>query len=407
MELGWIDFSQDERAKVLDVIRLLAEDNALDELGFAPIRDGFANIFFPGTSTIQTRAKYFLIVPYALSDLEHDYSRANDPKSFVKAMNDVERKCAEVMLKNAKSSESGIIGRVALKSGHWVSRTPLDVYWNGIRTYGIFMNSSLSYQEYVAAAGAMKRNKKSVKPNSAANEGLDESELDDLDAGGIFSTVFWKLPKYDRNNWENTVNIALTPVEASFLKNQIIHSCPDSLFSYLLVQNMKDTVHCSNFIEFTDAFLPVLPPQIQNDIILANEISELIYTIKVRYNYILSKGENESAASEWSQMETSLDDIANISLDKVFQRLNIRNNHIGLYRFLQDILSCLISKDFNALDDKIIKREYRLKGSRAKLMKAGEFSPDLWYGGGRQDYRFSNALVLMKDIWEGEDCKHA
>lgn len=71
MPLGWIDFSKSERNKVLSVLDLLSEPGTLDELGIAPIRDGFANLFFPGTSTIQTRAKYFFIVPYALKDLEH------------------------------------------------------------------------------------------------------------------------------------------------------------------------------------------------------------------------------------------------------------------------------------------------------------------------------------------------
>ncbi len=69
MPLGWIDFSKDERNKVLSVLDLLSEARTLDELGIAPIRNGFADLFFPGTSTIQTRAKYFMIVPYALKDL--------------------------------------------------------------------------------------------------------------------------------------------------------------------------------------------------------------------------------------------------------------------------------------------------------------------------------------------------
>ena len=70
VQLGWIDFSKTERSKILSVLDLLQENGTLDELGIAPVRDGFSNIFFPGTSTIQTRAKYFLIVPYALKDLE-------------------------------------------------------------------------------------------------------------------------------------------------------------------------------------------------------------------------------------------------------------------------------------------------------------------------------------------------
>lgn len=68
MQLGWIDFSKEDRQKAFDVINLLSEQGAVDELGIGVIRDAFANYFFPGTSTIQTRAKYFLIVPYMLID---------------------------------------------------------------------------------------------------------------------------------------------------------------------------------------------------------------------------------------------------------------------------------------------------------------------------------------------------
>ena len=39
MQLGWIDFSKEEREKVLDVINLLSEDGAVDELGIGIIRD--------------------------------------------------------------------------------------------------------------------------------------------------------------------------------------------------------------------------------------------------------------------------------------------------------------------------------------------------------------------------------
>ena len=68
MQLGWIDFSKEDRQKALDVINLLSEQGAVDELGIGIIRDAFANYFFPGTSPIQTRAKYFLIVPYVLRE---------------------------------------------------------------------------------------------------------------------------------------------------------------------------------------------------------------------------------------------------------------------------------------------------------------------------------------------------
>ena len=62
MQLGWVDFSKADREKVLDVMNLLQAPGAVDEIGIGLIRDAFANYFFPGTSTVQTRAKYFLIV---------------------------------------------------------------------------------------------------------------------------------------------------------------------------------------------------------------------------------------------------------------------------------------------------------------------------------------------------------
>lgn len=47
-------FSKEDRQKAFDVINLLSEQGAVDELGIGVIRDAFANYFFPGTSTIQT-----------------------------------------------------------------------------------------------------------------------------------------------------------------------------------------------------------------------------------------------------------------------------------------------------------------------------------------------------------------
>ncbi len=61
LNLGWVDFSKSDRDMVLNVLRQLTEPGAIDELGIGTIRDGFANILFPGTSTIQTRAKYHFI----------------------------------------------------------------------------------------------------------------------------------------------------------------------------------------------------------------------------------------------------------------------------------------------------------------------------------------------------------
>jgi len=60
--LSWIDFSDEDHKRAQDYLRSLSE-GTLDELGFGIIRDAFADLFFPATSTIMTRARYFILVP--------------------------------------------------------------------------------------------------------------------------------------------------------------------------------------------------------------------------------------------------------------------------------------------------------------------------------------------------------
>ena len=56
MQLGWIDFSKTERNKILSVLDLLSQDGTLDELGIAPVRDGFANLIIPHARNIDKSA---------------------------------------------------------------------------------------------------------------------------------------------------------------------------------------------------------------------------------------------------------------------------------------------------------------------------------------------------------------
>jgi hypothetical protein len=66
----WLDSSEQQRRQMLDVIHLFREKETRDELGIGAIRDAFADLLFPGTSTIQTRARYFLFIPWIYTTLE-------------------------------------------------------------------------------------------------------------------------------------------------------------------------------------------------------------------------------------------------------------------------------------------------------------------------------------------------
>ena len=68
--LSWADYSERERRKALDVIEQFRDEDTRDELGIGTARDALADLLFPGTSTVQTRARDFLFVPWTYLRLE-------------------------------------------------------------------------------------------------------------------------------------------------------------------------------------------------------------------------------------------------------------------------------------------------------------------------------------------------
>src|SRR3954464_2212072 len=66
----WLDYSEHERQQAMEVIDLFREEDTRDELGLGTIRDPLSDLLFPGTSTIQTRARYFLFIPWIYNELQ-------------------------------------------------------------------------------------------------------------------------------------------------------------------------------------------------------------------------------------------------------------------------------------------------------------------------------------------------
>lgn len=69
-QLGRIDLSPDHRDRIAAVLSMLKPEGNVDELGIGSVGDPFANQMFPGINTIQTRAKYFFLVPYLLYEYQ-------------------------------------------------------------------------------------------------------------------------------------------------------------------------------------------------------------------------------------------------------------------------------------------------------------------------------------------------
>ena len=105
--LSWLDSSEHERRAVLELVSALNEPGILDELGIGSIRDTIADALFPGMSTIQTRARYFLFIPWILRMVEDRPGAQPEQRAT-----QLQRQLCDA-LDVAHGSNAGVIGREA------------------------------------------------------------------------------------------------------------------------------------------------------------------------------------------------------------------------------------------------------------------------------------------------------
>lgn len=394
MPLGWIDFSNTERSKILSVLELLSEKGTLDELGISPIRDGFSNMFFPGTSTIQTRAKYFFVVPYALKDVERE--KESNPYKVMQILDAIEKQTGRIFYEQNKD-ENGIIGKRSLANGGWVKRSPADIYWSGLRRYGIFVGGNMSLSEYISAMCALKNQKSTLTKLGNRRDGEEDS--DDNDAGSVGYRQFIRMPLYHEDWMENT-RIQLTKEEGKFLHNQIVTSCQGSMMAYVLEHNMVEFLERSNFKDLR-VIIDQFPEEIQSNYWIALRFSDFLCVLRTIYNIVLSDEKNEEANENLDILLEDFQSYADIDIDDIFSRLEINNK--SLYVFISKAKDYMKVKDVDGLKKLVKNREIELKGTgRARTCHPGEFDETEWFGGYELDYRFSNAKVIIQDIFESE-----
>ena len=399
MQLGWVDFSKEDREKVLDVMNLLQEQGAVDEIGIGLIRDAFANMFFPGTSTVQTIAKYFLIVPYVMKEAtEGQYG--NDMARILRRIDQEEKDCGVRLMQNCPTEE-GIIGRRVLPKG-WVARKPSNIYWNGIRTYGI-CTQDLTIPELLKASIVLQAQKKTSVLGNKGDDTTD-SERDDADAGRDVATQLFSVPDDYYADWRENLSVYLTVSEAAFLRKMIETSVADSLLGYLLKNNI-DVTKYDSFEAVYEDLKEEIPADLNEKMKLACDFNRLVYVARVRYNHILSNGQNDDAVAEWEFIEDNMAYMISVDIDEVLRVLNITN--FRLRRFLTTFKNALLTGDLEAADKALVDREVEIKTrSRAKLCRRDDYANDNWIGGRYLDYRLFSAKRIITDIYHGEEGSH-
>lgn len=226
-----------------------------------------------------------------------------------------------------------------------------------------------------------------------------EEASDDIDAGNFNEKTFWNLPTYS-TDWENDLSIDLTKNEAEFLRNQIIKNCPNSLFQYILENNIPIKKN-STFEKISTEIYNKVSETNRILIDLANQFSLLVFLGRIRYNLILTNQKNELVVEKWETNKQRIKEISSLNIDDIFNNLKGSLVYsISTELFLKKLQNFLLENKINEVDNLIRNREISLKGkARAKLEQSNKYNENDLKGLYSLDYRFNNPVKqLILDI---------
>jgi len=242
IKLGWVDFSSDDRTRVQEVLALLKESGTLDELGIGQVRDGFSDLLFPGFSTIQTRARYFLAVPHIFLDWANLSPKERRTRPLEEYLKKAENELAQSLKKNHELAGlhfDGIIGHTMVESGG-VARRPSSTYWNGLRLFNI-VNSPKSLAEFC----------RDWKQDGGDYNAVDAEEGND-DVGQAFESNV-RLPPGVRSTWREGLTLNLSKAEADFLSERFctVKELQHSVAGQLLTAKLANKALAGQYKRFS------------------------------------------------------------------------------------------------------------------------------------------------------------
>ncbi|MCX7420945.1 MAG: DUF6361 family protein [Planctomycetia bacterium] len=408
--IGWVDFSSEHREKVKSVIDLLSTPGVIDELGIGVIRDSFSDSLFPGISTIQTRAKYFLIVPRIFKDFEKLPAHKRRRRKLTDFLNEQENQCMEAMVASHHDDrQDGIIGESFADKQGEVQRKPSSVYWTGIRQFGL-IQTNLSLQAFC---------RKFANPDQPLQDlvqGSDKTKGDDPDAAEQANETI-NGPSCE-DDWIDNLTVYLTHEEASFLSRQIEARVPLSLLGQILLDSevRQKFLALPNEWNFTmlaheAPFLGQFSGELQRIIAAARDFWQLMDGAHIRYNCLLqdrhgTSGLREEFEAKWNEWKENLSSFSweRWNTESLWKLTKHHHRRVREHT-IQFVESWIDGIHNNAtpqsLDELVTRQERFNKKARARLHPAAEESIGKWVGIDDLNYRLNVARTIIRDIDTG------
>ena len=407
--IGWIDFSEEQRNRARSLMDAAREPGLVDELGIGTVRDYLANRLFPGISTIQTRAKYFVIVPILINEWSNMTAARRRRKPLPDYLHEQETLVrVQLMSGGEEVDRAGVIGSSFGQSTQkTVKRAPSSVYWNGLKTFGI-VRADCS----IAQLGERlhhERNEYGDAQNEPDGHDAAEQSLRSIPGSANFH--------------REDITLSLTPDESGFLRQRIASSVSNTLLGQLartpdttagLVADCHDQEDLQVMAQHPA--LRALNAEISHTVSVALQFSDAMEGAHLRYNLLvcranshnLSEGRQEDLVEQWQEwvtespvVRTPMKDLAALEDELSRQSLRIKPY---TRTFIRNWFKALASARDNtdALDRLVEQQERDNKKRRARL--AGNLGPsdgEQWIGMRQLAYRWPQARQILQDIHDG------
>lgn len=392
----WLDYSEHERRKMLDVLKMFSERETRDELGVGSVRDAYADLLFPGTSTIQTRARYFFFIPWVYLDLE---KKRTEPSQIAERARKLETALIKSLLEAGETE--GVIGKLAQDK---LQRLPSNIYWQGLGVLGIrlfpgsqdqYHRSLTKYYTHIAQV-RQQRNEEMFDQKATSNWHV-------------------RLPSAPED-FPNKAAFSLTRPEAEFLREQIQTHSHNSLMEFWV--GSKTPPPWSEFP--WEVITSNFPQSLLDQLAHAQNFSESIHGAALLYNLLLAEQIQDNdleetyrqELSEWEELiKDRMDAFSNWDIKNFWDNAYSVNPRVPRFTrmFVEEWLDLALSQsrqihifDFHPARDLIRNRERFLKRGQSRFENRRAL--DLWSGSagtGRLNYRWRIAQSHLNDIHEG------
>lgn len=372
MQIGFVNFNTEEKKRVAKMMQLLQESEAIEELGIGRVRDHFSNTLFPGTSTLQHHAKYFVVMPslyYHTAFKSRKFQNLAEVSRYIKeAEVQITRQMAKWDNNQINTTETGITGINTLKDAlndynKYVKYDPAYIYGSGLARYGIIPDTGVERL-------ILELNKKHYADphNKGALKNEDTTEDAD-DLTGDKQVIKTCGESYDFFNGK-TMPLALTEKEASFMKDRIHSSCDGTMLAYL-IDSKYEFPERIGYFEIEELLLE-LDPKVVNVYKKSVLFSKLMHLIDWRFNYSYfdSFGNTDEAEVCKDEYEKLLVEYKEVILNEdAFKALfdYTRSIDMMLTEFCEACYKAIIGGEPTRVDQLVKAREHTVKRERSKI----------------------------------------